>query len=642
MDGQTNIPPPPSGSIVLSSIPPPPSGSAVAAPPPSAPPAPMHGGLVGGLDQQPATPEGTYQMHDASGHVMQIPFSNVRKAAQSGMLFVNKDDLRQYARDYAAKPIDEGAVDHYLRTAPWWDLPSHVVNALQGIGSSALDLATHNDRPAHTIAEQRAQLAAATPSNTTAEGLGEVGENVGEFFSGEELMGLLGRTAGAVAKGFSSADKLKDAGQLATMLGKHPIIAKLLRVGVTAAKNGTITGTQTAMHTGDPNAAMHAAEFGAAATPVLEMGSAALKNIGSKLMGTAPAAVAPAAGAPEYAAEARAAVKPTLEKLQTAVSKPAIDVNRVLPAAEEAGKPLPAGTEGPQTVAGNLTKHLQDLKTAVESRPAFNIDETLNQVHDFTGASERLAALNQGVYDAFNDVTGGKFKVLNNEANAAQRAGNQALYQSKLSEIDTLLKQSKVTPELQKVIRDSWRQSYQLRDFGAIWDRSLNGVPGSTQASQAQRGIDGKTLMNGLQRAVKTWGRGNLEATLGQGRLENLENIARLNQTAAKRMIFNRGMHAISQWLPVHIGGGIGAHVAGLPGYIVGAGLGATVKPGSEMVLDAIRANPKIGQFFTYAIDSGADPKAYGPMIARMISEQSQQSQQQEQGEKENAEANNQ
>lgn len=697
----TTLPPLPPGAKVLSGgLPPLPSGAklisdpstATAAPAsttPAPPSVPQHQGLTGALTDNP-NGEGVYQMHDQSGHVMAVPFSNVRKAAQTGMLFTDKNALRQYAKDYSAKPIDEVAVDHYLRTAPWWDAPSHVVNQLAGMGKGAVDLATHFDRTPTTQFEQNLQLAGSGTMENSAARLGEVAEGIGEFFTGDELMGIVGRGAGALAKGYGAADKLKDATQLATLLSKNPLVAKLLRVGVTAAKQGTITGSQTLAHTGDPKQAMTAAELGAGGSVLAEGAGAAGNKLLSTVLSSKP-------GEAEYAAEARAAAEPHLQSVSDA-----IDNGRATPASSAAAPaanaqrpasaPTPASSSpAPQSSpAQPVTDAVADLgpgselapRTAImpgrasvepngqpalpggsSGRPAalpgdtsapaaaapkppagkaINVPQILDQIHDFTGAADRLTDVNKSAYEALDRATSGKFRLLNSEVSAAQKAAwrggpdQDAIYQNKLAEMEQLLSQTKgVSPDLLKTLKASWRQSYQLRDFGDIWDRALNGVPGSTQASQVQRGVNGNVLMNGLQRAVRSYGRSSIESALGAGRLENLENIARLNQTNALRKGFNRSVAEVARYLPIYLGARIGHEAAGLPGEIFGASAGAAIKPMAEHVLESVRANPKIGNFLTYAIDSGADPQKYGPMLAGMIADQmKQQHDQEQQGEK--------
>jgi hypothetical protein len=272
------------------------SAGMVSQPPPAAPPAAPTGtvDLSAGLVpvQKPPRPqpaqdaitaslmdnpkgEGIYHLKGPSG-VIQVPYSKIPEAAKQNYFFANKDDLHRYARDYSANPVDESAVDKYLDTAPWWDVPSHVANLLRGAGTGAMQTFTGLDRPPTSSLEQNMQLAAAKPAKTAMESVGDLGENAGEFFSGEELMGLLGKVG-------NSAEKLKQAQQLSGFLQKSPLVAKLLRIGVTAAKQGGIGGAQTFAKTGgDTGAAATSAGLTAGLSALLGGGSA---YVGSKIRG---------------------------------------------------------------------------------------------------------------------------------------------------------------------------------------------------------------------------------------------------------------------------------------------------------------------------------------------------------------------
>jgi hypothetical protein len=268
-------------------------------------------------------------------------------------------------------------------------------------------------------------------------------------------------------------------------------------------------------------------------------------------------------------------------------------------------------------------------KAAGAKAPVLDVNKVLDQIHDFTGAADRLAEVNDAGYSALDKITGGKFRALNAEVAAAQKAsykgveGADALYKNKLAEMDDLIESTKgkVTPETVQALKSSWRQTYQLRDFGNIWDRNLNGVPGSSNVSAEQRGINGKGLMRGLQQAVRNYGRSSIEESLGPGRLDNLENIARMNQTNPQRAAFTKGVWEVMRHLEQ--GAILGGAAGGAAGHWeAGAAAGTGIAGGMEAyttVMNALKANPKIAQNFMFALESGATAKRYGPFIAEMI-----------------------
>lgn len=563
------------------------------------PPAPTPGGNTSPTGKS----EGIYQMQSPDGRQTAIPYSKVKTAGPQGYRFSNQSELARYAKDHAADPVDETAIDKYLSNVPWWDMPGHALNLIMGAGTGVAKTAAGLDRAVRgngplTGPEEQLQLAAATPTKGTGQAAGEFGENIGEFFTGEELLGLAG-------KALQGSEKLKAATQIGQILEKHPTIAKLVKIGQNAVRQGTVAGAQTYAKTGG--------DTGAALKAGIETGGlgAGLETAGAVAAGAASKLIpAVSTGAEDYAAEARAAVKPHLENASRAVAT--------------------AATEGARSTATKAAAALGSPELAAKAAslkvPQLDIDGILNHVHDFTGAADRLTDVNNNAYDVLDGLTGGKFRDLNTEVSNAQKAAfhggpdQQKAYQESLKKMDALLNNTPgVSKDTLDAIKQSWKTSYQLRDVAGIWDRALNGVPGATKVSQTQRGINGNVLMNGLQRAVRDSGRANLEATLGPGRLDNLEQIARLNITNAQRQVFNRGVHEVARYLPIYLGARIGEHVGGFPGEVVGALAGGAVKPAIDTVLDAVKANPKIGQNLTFAIRSGADPKHFGPLIATMI-----------------------
>jgi hypothetical protein len=635
--------------------------------------------------------EGLYAMHSPDGRAVQIPYSKVHTSIQNGYLFGDKGTLQKYARDHAADPLSEGRVEQYLDQHPWVAAP---VNALAGLGTGALKTATGLDRTPTTRGETELQLAAATPTKGPVQAAGEAAENVGEFFTGDELLSFLGKGA----EGLGMAEKLKSMTGLAQTLEKYPMLAKVLKIGSTAVKQGTIAGGQTYAKTGG--------DAGAAATAAGEtaLASGALSTLGAggAAIKTARAGVpeAAAAGSADYAAEARGAAEPHLNRVSDAIE----NTRGGAAAAEGAGAPLnPDGTitlyhgttkagaeqikrTGRLLSAGEPDVYLSTAKegtgygdgtvvavrvnpnklilddefpdgrkdfrlntgkpggsipvqieshflgtpgAAAAKAPVLDVNKVLDQIHDFTGAADRLAEVNDAGYSALDKITGGKFRALNAEVAAAQKAsykgveGADALYKNKLAEMDDLIESTKgkVTPETVQALKSSWRQTYQLRDFGNIWDRNLNGVPGSSNVSAEQRGINGKGLMRGLQQAVRNYGRSSIEESLGPGRLENLENIARMNQTNPQRAAFNKSVWDVVRNLShgTLIGGAVGGAVGH---YAEGAAAGTATAGGIEgynAVMNALKTNPKVAQNFLFALESGATAKRFGPFIAEMI-----------------------
>lgn len=557
-------------------------------------------------------------MHSPDGRAVQVPYSKVHDNIQNGYLFSDKGTLQQYARDLSADPMSETRVDKFLQAHPWIAAP---VNALAGMGTEALRTATGLDKTPTSRLETELQLDAATPNKGLVQNAAGVAENAGEFFSGEELLGLVGRTGKAAAEGLGVADRMKDAAGVAQFLTAHPTLARLLKIGTTAVKQGTIAGGQTYAKTGgDMRAAGQTAELTAGGGAAIEAAAPAARAVAGTLL---PKAAGP--GTAEYANQARAALQRAMDGLNVhpQIAQEAVDQTHDLTgaAANLKDKIL-------NPIYDNLNKltdgKFRALNSEVQTAKRAARGGDPQAVAAYQG---KLAEMDQ-LLDSFagqNAASGGKLQQLTDEIDAARQAAQggdkaaQATYKAKLAERQAILDNPTLGTDFVQKVKTAWRQQIVLEDVAGRLDRNINGVPGATQASQAQRGIDGKGMMRSLQGAVKTYGRKILEETLGRGRLENLEAIARANQTAPQRVAFNKALHEVTTYLPMYAGWKLGESVAGPAGGVAGSAAGALLRPAAERALEMVRANPQIGQNLLFAVESGAKPENYGPMIAGMM-----------------------
>ena len=551
-------------------------------------------------------------MHDPSGILRPVGYHQVHRALDDGFLFADKPTLQQYARDHAADPLDEDRVDQWIDKHPFLSMP---LKTERGVGRAMLQTFTGADRTPTSRLETDLQLQAATPSKDWTEAGGGSMENFGEYMVGEKLLlSILGRAGQLVRTG----ERFKDIANLSQLAEKYPMIAKVLNIGASSVKAGTVAGAQTYAKTGDPGAALRAGVTTAALTPIPNVigagfaGARALATTGREAAATEAAAAATRetqaaanvsaadqeaaalrATAERNAAQSKAAAQQHAATLQTTAER---NVAQAQATAEQQAAAARAAAER-QTAEGR-TAYAEHARGAIQPHleatnaarnvpqqevmmnqpggepaaptgrivatatgkavpPQINIDQVLKQTHDFTGAADHLTAINDDVYNQFDAATGGRFRQLNAqvaEAQNAMRKGEQGaaqLYKQKLGEMDQLMDstQGEMTPEMKAAAKAGFRQSYLLRDFGNLWDRNLNGVPGSSQASQTQRGINGKGLLTDLQRAVKLYGRPTIEEALGPGRLSNLEEIAQQNVTEKQRQVFNSGVRTVAQEL---------------------------------------------------------------------------------------------
>jgi hypothetical protein len=277
-------------------------------------------------------------MRNPAGQPVGIPYSNVGKAIDQGHLFSDKNALQQYARDHAADPLSEDRVDQFIDAHPYIGRP---IAGLKGAGTGVLKTITAGDRTPTTRGETELQLAAATPTRNAGEAGGEAAEGVGEYFTGDEFLNLLGK--GAETLGLTQ--KLKAMSGIASTLEKAPpMVQKLVKIGMSAVKQGTIAAGQAGAKTGGDPASM--AESGLATAGLSALTEGAGAGIAAKIRNEAP----------------------TVEKVG--------GVDTQVPASVRNGKVTPQQTAGKQSIKNaaqsTLANHLGEVNEsrAVPGGPA--------------------------------------------------------------------------------------------------------------------------------------------------------------------------------------------------------------------------------------------------------------------------------
>jgi len=589
--------------------------------------------------------EGTYKFWNAHGMPIMVPYSKAlallghpEGALGSGQSEVDRfhqaysdlkaqgftlddADVPRLYSDYAEDPrLKDVRAQNFYKSIP-------AIGYLRGAARTVAGgiHATGNQAP-HGL-----DVLAKTPNNPdpyigAMQTVTEAAENVNEFMAGDELLSGMTKILGPGVK-------LAEAGKVEQEIQKGSALGKL---ALTALRQGAVAGGQTYAKTGgDAGAAATAAEQTALLSgglSTLRAGGAAIKTARA---GTAEADTAAAAAREQTATESAAAANRATEEARAADSSAYSDVAR--------------GAAKPHMEAINAARGNAQPMLALGAK-AVDIDHVLNTTHDFTGAADRLTEVNNEAYDALDKATDNRFRDLNKEVAKAQKAawkgGNdeKGAYIEKLNEMEDLLNghMGEAGMEELPAVKASWKQSYILRDIGNTLDRNLRGLPGASDVSNAQRGINGKGLHNDLLRLVKDYTRPKLEQVLGPGRLDTLEQIAEKNMTDKQRQVFNGGVRTVAQELermeqtapnakPPAQGmtglgkragaaaiGGLAAHAAGMTPYW-GMAAGEAGYEATHAVLNAIKANPKIAQNFMFALESGATAKHFGPFIAEMI-----------------------
>ena len=590
--------------------------------------------------------EGIYRMTGPDGKEAGIPYSNAKGAAtRAGFKFADDGEYQRFMKDYLADPGETAKMAKVAADDPGVGLflggARHALKTVLGIA----DL-TNKGPKTGGVLEKQAQTQgnnpvargvrefANEPDTGLAQHIGGGIEDTAEFMGGGEIYDAL--------KGmFKAPVALADAAKVEQEIKKGSVLGKLAQ---SALKQGTVAGGQQLAKTGG--------DVGSAVTVGAENAGLSALGTGAGAVGDAAKTMLEGTGAADAAAETARVQAATL----------AADTANQEAAAARAGHSAAYS----DAARGMVKPHLEAINAAranaepmmASGAKAIDVDRVLNTVHDFTGAADRLAEINQEAYEGLDKATDGKFLRLNKEVAAAQKAawrgGDEDVqaYANKLNEMHDLLDgyTGKAGMEELPAVKASWVQSYALRDLGNAWDRNLRGLPGASQVSNAQRGINGKGLRDDLVRAVKTYTRPKLEQMLGPGRLDNLEQIADANMTDRQRAVFNGGVRTVAEELekllpkPGAAGGtlnGIGRRAlvmtaGAAAGHLAGTGpyMGAIAAEGgyegTHAVLNALKANPKIAQNFLFALQSGARAERYGPFIAEMIQKANAESEQEE------------
>jgi hypothetical protein len=157
-----------------------------------------------------------------------------------------------------------------------------------------------------------------------------------------------------------------------------------------------------------------------------------------------------------------------------------------------------------------------------------------------------------------------------------------------------------------------------LDDVGNAIDASMTGAKGGF--------FDGGRFIRNWNKVKKTFGEDALRETLGSDHVDALNRVSQIH---------NAPVGSITKWMRTHkmnpyllpAAGAAGAHMIGVPWYMGAvAGTGADLM--ARQVTESILSSPKIANHLLFAVDSGANPKNYVPMIANLIVQAAQKQQQ--------------
>jgi hypothetical protein len=203
------------------------------------------------------TSTGTYSMSD----LMQDDNHNNTPPPPGGF---NPDLTPQ---EYAALPPDkQKEFDQHVRAGR--SILDPATGFLKGVGETVNTLSGLISRVAPSVVHPQdvnILKGAYTATPGTLQGVGKVGENIAEFFLGDEAL-----------KGLSVAEKLGLASKVAKLAESNPVIARIVEHGLTAVRGGTVVSGQQLAHGATPTEAL---KTGAEATVLGTGTGAALEGV---------------------------------------------------------------------------------------------------------------------------------------------------------------------------------------------------------------------------------------------------------------------------------------------------------------------------------------------------------------------------
>lgn len=275
-----------------------------------------------------------------------------------------------------------------------------------------------------------------------------------------------------------------------------------------------------------------------------------------------------------------------------------------------------------------------------------NIQRAVERVGSYGDAADELEAAAKPVYDRLDDLSGGRFTALREQNTRAwkelQNGGGEAAQrrlENSQKQMDALLSGrdehigDSVTPSDLSYANEAWKKAQILRDVHSHVESAFDTEIGVSARANAYRGFNGNKLRSSLKRLSMKYGDRQLSRMIGVDQYNNLVKLADITRTNADRQKFGGAVNDVAKevvkLLP-HVGtSGIGAtigyHIGGPAGAAVGAAAGEATQLAARRVMRAVATNPKIGRNLAFAIEAGARPEVYAPMIASEVAKENMQ-----------------
>jgi hypothetical protein len=280
-------------------------------------------------------------------------------------------------------------------------------------------------------------------------------------------------------------------------------------------------------------------------------------------------------------------------------------------------QPEQDATPQPGTTA-STTPQQQRVKYIEEQPPNFNpidVNKEIQGIRTFGEAADKIREHAAPIFDRFDKATDGEYVRLRNISDQAYAANDYKGVNEAEKGIDDLFDtvRGKIDRTDYSSAKSAWRSSKILDAVHDAVDKSMN-VSDESLAQEAGvwRGINGGTLMRGVNRLTRSYGTTAVSDVIGRDTLTGLTKLSALTQSPQRAAMYGQKV------------GDVG--IAGLGGQRAGL-IPSTIDWGRRALLHQIAINPRAGQTIDFAIKHEIPASTTAKIIATLLGQQAIQKQ---------------
>jgi hypothetical protein len=252
----------------------------------------------------------------------------------------------------------------------------------------------------------------------------------------------------------------------------------------------------------------------------------------------------------------------------------------------------------------------QKVKYVEEKPPNFapiDVDSEIQGVRSFGDAADLIRKHAAPVFDRFDKATDGAYSRLRLERDAGYRAGDYSAVRTAEKGIDDLFDSTrgKIDRLDYKTAKTAWRSSRILDAVHDAVDKSFNiGDESLAQDAGTWRGINGGTLMRGVNRLTRDYGRTQLEDIIGKDGLTGLTKLSALTQSPQRAAMYGQKVGEVEHAL---MGGGRAGVIP------------STIDWSRRALLHQLAINPRAGQAMNFAIQHNIPASTTAKILTSLL-----------------------